>query len=360
MAMRAHSHGARGQVHNWISALALSAVAITLADMPRAAAQDAPAALAALLVKAKEEGAVSIFAGTARYPDSAATQLAEAFQAKFGFPLKITLPAPGPHPAVVQQLIAETKAGVKPSMDIFPTALAFFGSMREAGAIEKVDWAALGVPSNVIAPPGDNVQISTIARNVIYNTNLVSKAEAPRRLQDLADPKWKGKIVAPAIPDVFSVMTPVLGEQGTLDLVRKLVNDQQITLIQSVTDVGTKVASGEFALGFGVPADWAGLRKKGAPIDNAPLEKVSGQPFNAAVLAHAPHPATATVFTYFVCCTPEGQKALYQAIGWANFDTPGTEPFEIGGQGRGINPDHEWQIHDQRRVGQAIAKILGQ
>src|SRR5450631_35700 len=103
MAMRAHSHGARGQVHSWISALALSAVAITLADMPRAAAQDTPAALAALLVKAKEEGAVSIFAGTARYPDSAATQLAEAFQAKFGFPLKITLPAPGPHPAVVQQ-----------------------------------------------------------------------------------------------------------------------------------------------------------------------------------------------------------------------------------------------------------------
>ena len=210
-----------------------------------------------------------------------------------------------------------------------------------------------------MAPPGDNVQISTIARNVIYNTNLVKKAEAPRRLQELADSKWKGKIVAPAIPDVFAMMAPVLGERQAVDLVRQLVQAQQIVLIQSVTDVGTKVASGEFALGFGVPADWTGLRKRGAPLDNAPLEKVSGQPFHAGVLANADHPAAATLFAYFACCTPEGRKSLYESIGWANFETAGTEPYEIGGVGRGINPDHQWQMHDQTRLAQEIAKILG-
>lgn len=340
-------------------AVATAAMMFILAGALYADAQDGRGALAPLLAKAKQEGALTIFTGTARYPDKDIARLEQAFRHKYGSPLKITLAAPGPHPPVVQKLIVEAKSGVKPGMDLFPTALAFFGPMREAGVLAKVDFAAYGVPRDLIAPPGDNVQISTIARNVIYNTNLVKKADAPRRLSDLADPKWKGKIVAPAIPDVFAMMAPVLGEREALDLVRRLVQDQKIVLIQSVTDVGTKVANGEFALGFGVPADWTGLRKRGAPIENAPLEKVSGQPFHAGVLANADHPAAAAVFAYFACCTPEGKKALYQSIGWANFETVGTEPHEIGGQGRGINPDHQWQMRDQTRLAQEIAKILG-
>jgi iron(III) transport system substrate-binding protein len=332
---------------------------IVLAGTPHVYSEDARSALASLRAKAKQEGALTIFTGTARYPDSAVKQIEQDFQREYGFPLKITLAAPGPHPPIVQKLITEAKSGVKPGMDLFPTALLFFGPMREAGVLAKVNFGALGVPRALIAPPGDNVQLNTIARNVIYNTNLVKKADAPRRLEELADPKWKGKIVAPAIPDVFALMAPVLGEREAVDLVRRLVKDQQIVLIQSVTDVGTKVANGEFALGFGVPADWTGLRKRGAPIDNAPLEKVSGQPFYAGVLAKADHPAAATVFAYFACCTPEGKKALYQSIGWANFETSGTEPYEIGGLGRGVNPDQQWQMHDQTRLSQEIAKILG-
>jgi iron(III) transport system substrate-binding protein len=340
-------------------AVATAAMSIVLAGAPNANSEDARSALAPLRAKAKQEGALTIFTGTARYPDSAVKLLEQDFRREYGFPLKITFAAPGPHPPIVQKLITEAKSGVKPGMDLFPTALAFFGPMREAGVLAKVNFAALGAPQALIAPPGDNVQLNTIARNVIYNTNLVKKAEAPRRLEDLADPKWKGKIVAPAIPDVFALMAPVLGEREAIDLVRRLVQDQKIVLIQSVTDVGTKVANGEFALGFGVPADWTGLRKRGAPIDNAPLEKVSGQPFYAGVLAKADHPAAATVFAYFACCTPEGKKALYQSIGWANFETSGTEPYEIGGRGRGVNPDQKWQMNDQTRLSQEIAKILG-
>jgi ABC-type Fe3+ transport system substrate-binding protein len=152
---------------------------------------------------------------------------------------------------------------------------------------------------------------------------------------------------------------PVIGEPATIELVRKLAQDQKISLVQSVTDVGTKVANGEFALGIGVPADWTGLRKKGAPVENAPLEKVSGQPFQAAVLANAEHAAAATLMAYFICCTAEGKKALYQSIGWANFETPNTEPYEIGSNGRGINPSYEFQINDQARVSRELAKILG-
>src|SRR5260370_7399843 len=150
-----------------------------LAGAPHASAQDGRGALAPLLAKAKQEGALTIFTGTARYPDSAVKQIEQDFRRKYGFALTITLAAPGPHPPIVQKLITEAKSGVKPGMDRFPTALAFFGPMREAGVLPKATFPALGVPHDLIAPPGDNVQISTIARNAIYNTNLVNKAEAP-------------------------------------------------------------------------------------------------------------------------------------------------------------------------------------
>src|SRR5690606_29986027 len=142
------------------------------------------------------------------------------------------------------------------------------------------------------------------------------------------------------------------------DLVVKLVDDQKMALVQSITDVGNKVASGEYALGFGVPADWTDLRTKGAPIQNAPLEKVSGQPFYAAVLKGADHPAAAQAFGLFVCCTPEGQKALNDALGWSKFEMVGSESHEIGGDGRGIYPSVEFQLNDQRRISGELGKLI--
>lgn len=330
--------------------LSLSATTVT--------AQTTPPELAKLADQAKKEGKLSFFTGTARYPQSAAAKLGQAFQAKYGFPLAITFAAIGPHPTVVQQVVSEAKSGVKPAADLFPTALSLVKTLREGDAIETVDWAKLGAPANVVVASESAVLINIIPRNIVYNTAQVKKAEAPRRLEDLADPKWRGKIVAPAIGDAFAMIVPVLGEERTIALVKKLVSEQKMALVQTITDVATKVASGEYAIGFGVPADWTGTRAKGAPIDNAPLEKVSGQPFYGVVLKNATNPAAAKMFGAFICCTPEGQKALYESIGWAKYEAAGTEPNEIGGGGRGVYPDIRFQLEQQRRIAGEIGKLL--
>jgi iron(III) transport system substrate-binding protein len=301
---------------------------------------------------------VAFFTGTARYPQAAASKLEQAFEKKYGFPLKVTFAAIGPHPTVVQQLRSEASSGVKPAADLFPTALSLSKMLREGDAIEAVDWAKLGAPAGVAVASESVVMINVISRNVIYNTNQVKKADVPRRLEDLADPKWRGKIVAPAIGDAFAMMVPVLGEEKTAQLVQKLVTEQKMVLVQTITDVATKVASGEYAIGFGVPADWSGTRSKGAPIDNAPLEKVSGQPFYASVLKNAPHPAAARMFGIFICCTVEGQKALNDALGWSKFEMAGSESNEIGGGGRGVYPTIDFQLNHQRRVASELGKRL--
>lgn len=340
-----------------ITALRLLAVAAAAACSSAVQAQ-VPNDLDTLTQQAKKEGEVVFFTGSARYPGSAAKTLEEAFKAKYGFPLNVELAALGPHPTVVQQIRSEAQSGIAPAADLFPTALGFLKMLREGDALERVEWLKLGAPPVVTVDSESAVMINIIARNIIYNTNQVTADEAPKRLEDLADPKWRGKIVAPAIGDAFAMMVPILGEEKTRELVETLVREQKMAFVQSITDVANKVASGEYALGFGVPADWTSTRSKGAPVQNAPLEKVSGQPFYAGVLRNAKHPGAATLFGLFICCSPEGQKALNEALGWSKYEMEGSESHEIGGGGRGIYPSVEFQLNEQRRVAAELGKLI--
>jgi iron(III) transport system substrate-binding protein len=338
--------------------LALAAVAALLVAAP-AHAQDLPEAVKKLLPQAKQEGAVIFFNGSTRIPQSQMNEIGKAFAAKFGFPLTVTVAALGSHAPFAQRLQTEFQRGVTAPVDIDATTARLLKPPRDVGAIEPVDWAAFGIARDKILPTNDGFLIRTIPRTVTYNTRLVKSEEAPHRLTDLADPKWKGKIVAPAFGGAFAYFVPVLGEQAALDLVRKLVKEQQMTFARSFTDVVTKVANGEAAIGYSVSADLAQHKRKGAPIANAPLEKVSGANVYGAVLKNAPHPAAGKVFLYFICCTPEGRKIAADYLNLATFDTPGTEEFEVGGEGRGVLPSVDWMMNDEQRISMEIEKILG-
>jgi ABC-type Fe3+ transport system substrate-binding protein len=321
--------------------------------------QPTPAGITALLPEAKREGTVVFFNGSTQVTRSQMNQLSSAFEAKFGFPMNVVVAQLGPHAPMAQRLKTEAQRSVKPPFDVHATTARLLVPPREGGAIEQVDWPALGIPENKLLPTRDGFLIRTIPRNVTYNTKLVKKEDAPRRLEDLLDPKWKGKIVGPAFGGAYAYIAPILGEERTVDFVRKLVNEQRITFARSFTDVVAKVANGEALLGFGVPADLSHLRTKGAPIENAPLEKVSGANVYGAVMKNASHPAAAKVFLYFVACTPEGQKVSSQILSLATFDTPETEEFQIGGEGRGVLPSVEWMINDEDRISSDLEKLLG-
>lgn len=126
-----------------------------------------------------------------------------------------------------------------------------------------------------------------------------------------------------------------------------------------MTDVPNRVANGEFAIGMGVPANYSGLVTKGAPIANAPLEKVSGQPYYSFVVKGAEHPNASALLIHFMCCTPEGRQALLDNMGWSMFDVEGSEQYELGRDGRGVVPGQEWQLTQQNRVAKEMDALIG-
>jgi iron(III) transport system substrate-binding protein len=345
---------------NAVALSLLLALAVTPVTLVSAKADDQlTPAMKQVMEQAKKEGAVRFFVGSPRYPQSANDMLSQAFEKKFGFPLHVSLASLGAHPPVVNRLVSEGKMGIKPAADVFPTGEGLLNVLHKGGVIETVDWAALGVPTKLISEKSDGVLVRVNPRNVIYNTKLVKAADAPHSYEDLLDPKWKGKIVAPSYGSAFGGLALVMDEQKAYDFVRKLVNDQKLALVQTFSDVPTKVANGEYAIGFGINANISGLMDRGAPVANAPLKKAWGSTNYAVILKNAANQAAGKAFVYFICCTVEGQQAIYKAAKIATFDTPNTELYEIGGAGRGVAPTFEFATQQELRIDKAMAKILG-
>lgn len=134
------------------------------------------------------------------------------------------------------------------------------------------------------------------------NTQKVAKAEAPKRWKDMLDPRWKGKLVH-AHPGysgvVMTGMTGLLRAFGW-DYYAALARNNPL-IVQSAEDPPMKLAGGEAWVGVSAEYNLYRALKKGNPIEIVFPEE--GVPFVSsanAIMARAPHPNAARVFTDFL------------------------------------------------------------
>jgi iron(III) transport system substrate-binding protein len=111
-----------------------------------------------------------------------------------------------------------------------------------------------GIPPTFKDPEGYWTGFSARIRVIVYNTNLVKPADAPKSIYDLTDPKWKGQI-AIADPRFGSTSFQVaalyaeLGDEKADEFFRKLrANGVKIAPGNSV--VRDLVAKGEVKMGL--------------------------------------------------------------------------------------------------------------
>ena len=145
-----------------------------------------------------------------------------------------------------------------------------------------------------------------------YNTQKVSAAEAPKSWKDLADPKWKGKLVYAHPGYSGVVMTGILGllpVMGGWDYFAALAKNQPL-VVQSAEDPPMKLAGGEAWVGATGEYNLYRPARAGNPI--AIVFPEEGAPFVTsanAILGKAPHPNAAKVFTDFLF-DKDGQQVL--------------------------------------------------
>ena len=137
---------------------------------------------------------------------------------------------------------------------------------------------------------------------LIYNKELVKAADAPKRYEDLADPKWKDKIVmadpsthATTIGWLIGLKENVFKDDAKWMAFVKGLAANKPMFVASFGPTPAPIESGEKLIGISMPKYI--VTKAPAPLDWARVEQpLLGTPRAMAVVKNAKHPNAAKAF----------------------------------------------------------------
>jgi iron(III) transport system substrate-binding protein len=257
-----------------------------------------------LVDKARQEGVVAVYSSLA--PTEAAP-LIEAFEKKYGIKVQMWRAVSD---AVVQRAITEMR-GKRHGVDAIETN----GPEMESLAREKV-LAEFHSPYTADIPPAalpkhglwvpDRLSFFVVA----YNTHKVKAADLPKTYEGFLDPKWKGRIALEATDaEWLGGVAKAWGEPRAMDFFRKL-GAMKPDLRKGHVLLAQLIASGEVEVGLtAYQANAQSFKKRGAPVDWAPVEPMLARPQGVGVARQAPHPHAALLFADFML-SPEAQDML--------------------------------------------------
>ena len=178
----------------------------------------------------------------------------------------------------------------------------YYPRWRGMGVLEKFTDFVPGIgriPKTMYSRHGDWMQAGNNAIVPMFNTKQVSPAEAPKKWEDMLDPKWKGKMAMTADMKGWSVLALTdngWGIEKTEDFLKKL-KQQQLIWASGHTAGHNLLIAGEFKVMVeGYLYHCLQSQKKGAPVEwvrTSPVP-ITGQAFT--LMKKAPHPNAARLF----------------------------------------------------------------
>jgi iron(III) transport system substrate-binding protein len=149
---------------------------------------------------------------------------------------------------------------------------------------------------------------------VAWNTKRVSPAERPRSWDDLANPRWKGKLaIADSNYDWYKTLREFWVKDGKTEAQADRLSEalaKNAVFIHGETLVSELLASGEYSVALSEVALIDGLHADGAPVAWKPaVEPVMPLPLGAGLVHGAKHPAAAVLFVDWLLGR-EGQRDL--------------------------------------------------
>jgi iron(III) transport system substrate-binding protein len=146
-----------------------------------------------------------------------------------------------------------------------------------------------------------------------YNTKKVAANDAPRKWEDLADAKWKGRLGIPFADggQWVTSMLKIFGREKGMGLVKRMA-EQKVQLHKSNSGLAQLIAAGDVDAGFMINVPAIGnVQRKGAPISSISPNPITTK-INPLILAkHAPHPYASALLMDFIL-SKEGQDAINQ------------------------------------------------
>jgi iron(III) transport system substrate-binding protein len=175
----------------------------------------------------------------------------DAFKARYPN-VNILLKA-GSNSELANALIEEQ---ANPQADVFITTELFtVQSLAQEDIFESyLPQGADQLPVEFLGAGNTWTGLTSRARVIMYNKDLVSEDELPTSIFDLTDPKWQGQIAAAgstngSMQAQIAAMRQLLGEEETEAWLKGLIANE-VTFFGGHTDVRKAVGAGEFKLGL--------------------------------------------------------------------------------------------------------------
>jgi iron(III) transport system substrate-binding protein len=205
--------------------------------------------------------------------------------------------------SVMNRAMTEYRAG-NPLFDVVLNNSDPLVIMAQEGMIAKYD------SPTARKYPGDQIdaRFGPITRygivGVVYHKGLVKPEDAPKSIEDLVNPKYKGKLVM-ADPTLhvttiqwLSSLHKIMAKEKTEKFIRDLAAMKPV-LVESMLPVSERVANGEIPIGLTFVKFAYSAAQSGAPLDYVRVDRMLGDSHFVVLSNKAPHPSAGKAFVDF-------------------------------------------------------------
>ncbi|MGZ3535604.1 MAG: ABC transporter substrate-binding protein [Thermodesulfobacteriota bacterium] len=307
----------------------------------------------ALIAKAKAEGKVTFYANI-----TAVEPVMEAFTKKFGLKDEYKRISTDKFFATIA---TEHEAG-KLMADVLQAPIPILDLLKGKGVLASYkSLSASDYPA--WTKKDDKIQIFGIEYvAVLYNKELVKPADVPKKYEDLADPKWRGKIVMADPTTHPTTISWLVGlkeqvfptENAWMNFIKGLAANKPM-FVSSFGPTPAPIESGEKLIAISMPKYI--LTKAPAPLDWAKVEQpLLGTPRGMAITNKAPHPNAARLF-FDYWLSRESARILADKVGEYVL-CPGVYPPINGIEKAKVLPIRELSDDEIRHWAEEFKKIF--
>jgi len=206
---------------------------------------------------------------------------------------------------VLDRALSEHRAG-KPLFDVAITIADPMFLMQREGVFAKYESPAAADYPKALIDPNLGPNYRTLLIGIVYNTNSIKPADAPKSFEDLVKPQFKGKVIMPdptqhtTTTQWVASLPKLMGKDRADKFIRELAATKPI-LAESLLPPVERAVSGEVPIAITLLHYTYVFRQQGAPLDYVRMPKLLGDGNYVALGNKAPHPNAGKAFIdYFL------------------------------------------------------------
>lgn len=245
----------------------------------------------------KDGGKVIVYTSMETFTADA---LKKAFEAKTGLQMEYWR---GGSTEVLDRVLAEHRVG-KPLFDVVATTGDHMHLMAKGGAFVKYESPSLKGFAKDAIDPTLGARYRNVLYGVIYNKAGIKAADAPKTLEDVVKPEYRGKLVMPhpvnhtLTTQWLASLDKIMPKQRAEKFIRDLAAAKPI-FVESIVPAADRVGTGETPVGITFVRFVLTYNKQGADLDYVRDYNMLGDGQYISLGSKAPRPNAGKAFIDF-------------------------------------------------------------